>query len=195
MLIKGYAPHVEAYVCEEGMARFCTQDYKQPTKDNMRNLYMHLTNYSLNKNSDGYKAPPEYDFFDDETGSKRLLSSLYKTLAEEGHDLNKIKEQIYDTVKKAVVTLEPYLTHMYHQSVSWEHHEARNFHIVGFDILLDTKLRAWLMEINANPSFNMFLERELPNGEVEKTTSELDKYLKARVASEAIKIVTGVSFI
>ena len=51
------------------------------------------------------------------------------------------------------------------------------------------------MEINANPSFNMFLERELPGGEVEKVTSELDKYLKARVATEAIKIVTGVSFL
>jgi hypothetical protein len=49
------------------------------------------------------------------------------------------------------------------------------------------------MEINANPSFNMFLERDLPNGDVEKTLSELDKYLKSRVASEAIRIVTGVS--
>jgi N-acetyl-gamma-glutamyl-phosphate reductase len=72
------------------------------------------------------------------------------------------------------------------------HGDAKKFHIVGFDILLDTKLRAWLMEINANPSFNMFLERDLPNGEVEKTLSELDKYLKTRVASEAIKIVTNV---
>jgi len=99
-------------------------------------------------------------------------------------------------VSKAVVTLEPYLVHMYHQAggSAWtDHGSARNFHIVGFDVLLDTKLRAWLMEINANPSFNMFLERDLPNGEVEKTLSELDKYLKARVASEAIKIVTGVS--
>jgi hypothetical protein len=51
-------------------------------------------------------------------------------------------------------------------------------------------MRAWLMEINANPSFNMFLERDLPNGEVEKTLSELDKYLKSRVASSAIHIVT-----
>jgi hypothetical protein len=75
---------------------------------------MHLTNYSLNKNSDGYKAPPELDFFEDDTGSKRLLSSLYKTLAEEGHDVSKIKEQIRDTVKKAVITMEPYLIHMYH---------------------------------------------------------------------------------
>jgi hypothetical protein len=75
---------------------------------------MHLTNFSLNKNSDQYKAPPDEDFLDDNTGSKRLLSSLYKTLSEEGHDVGKIKEQIYDTVRKAVITLEPYLVHQYH---------------------------------------------------------------------------------
>lgn len=46
------------------------------------------------------------------------------------------------------------------------------------------------MEINSNPSFNMFLERDLPNGEVEKTLSELDKYVKSKVISEAIRIVT-----
>lgn len=51
------------------------------------------------------------------------------------------------------------------------------------------------MEINANPSFNMFLERDLPNGETEKTLSELDRYLKSKVASESIKIVTGVRYI
>lgn len=51
------------------------------------------------------------------------------------------------------------------------------------------------MEINANPSFNMFLERDLPNGETEKTMSELDRYLKSKVASESIKIVTGVGIL
>ena len=174
------------------MARFCTQDYKKPNKDNLKNLFMHLTNFSLNKNSEDYKAPPDVDFFDDATGSKRLLSSLYKTLAEEGHDVAKIKEQIRDTVRKAVITLEPYLVHLYHQSgLGFDHAEAKNFHIVGFDILIDTKMRAWLMEINANPSFNMFLERDLPNGDVEKTLSELDKYLKSRVASAAIHIFTN----
>ena len=46
------------------------------------------------------------------------------------------------------------------------------------------------MEINANPSFNMFLERDLPNGEVEKTLSELDRYVKSKVISEAIRLVS-----
>lgn len=192
VLLKGYGKSMEAYVCEEGMARFCTEDYKPPTKDNLKNLYMHLTNFSLNKNSDQYKAPPDEDFLEDSTGSKRLLSSLYKTLKDQGVDVERIKEQINDTVAKAVVTLEPYLTYAYHQAIGPEHEQARNFHIVGFDILLDTKLRAWLMEINANPSFNMFLERDLQNGEVEKTLSELDKYLKSKVASEAIHIATNV---
>jgi hypothetical protein len=76
--------------------------------------------------------------------------------------------------------------------VSYDHESAKVFHIVGFDILLDKKLNAWLMEINANPSLNMFLERDMPNGEVEKTLSELDKYVKSKVVTEAIRIVTVI---
>jgi hypothetical protein len=108
VLLKGFSP-IEAHICDEGLARFCTQDYRPPTKENLKNLFMHLTNYSLNKNSDNYKAPPEMDFVDDETGSKRLLSSLYKTLGELGHDVELIKDKIKDTVRKAVIALEPYL--------------------------------------------------------------------------------------
>ena len=107
VLIKSYEP-IEAYICNEGFARFCTQDYKQPTKDNMKNLFMHLTNYSLNKNSENYKAPDE-DFLSEDNSSKRLLSGLWKTLADDGHDVATIKDKIKDTVRKAVITLEPYL--------------------------------------------------------------------------------------
>lgn len=88
-MIKGYT-HIEAYICEEGLARFCTLDYKPPTKENMRNMFMHLTNYSLNKNSENYKAP-DVDFLEDDNGSKRLLSSLYKTLQESNYDVDMIK--------------------------------------------------------------------------------------------------------
>jgi len=190
VLLKGFSP-IDAYICSEGLARFCTADYKAPTKENLKNLYMHLTNFSLNKNSDNYKAPPDMDFMADESGSKRLLSSLYKTLEDQGKDVEKIKSKIEDTVRKGVITLEPYLLYNYHTNVSYDHENARCFHLMGFDILLDHKLNAWLMEINSNPSFNMFLERELPGGEVEKTLSELDKYVKSKVVTDTIRIVTG----
>ena len=75
------------------------------------------------------------------------------------------------------------------------HHEnTKNFQILGMDILLDKKMNAWLMEVNANPSLNMFLEKDVPpdcNIEPEKILSELDKFVKTRVVADAIRIVTG----
>ena len=62
------------------------------------------------------------------------------------------------------------------------------------DILLDKKMNAWLMEVNANPSLNMFLEKDVPldsNIEPEKIISELDKFVKTKVITESIRIVTG----
>ena len=38
----------------DGLARFCTQPYAAPTSKNMDQVYMHLTNYSLNKFSKGF---------------------------------------------------------------------------------------------------------------------------------------------
>ena len=62
------------------------------------------------------------------------------------------------------------------------------------DILLDKKMNAWLMEVNANPSLNMFLEKDVPEGsniEPEKILSELDKYVKTKVVTESVRLVTG----
>ena len=87
---------------------------------------MHLTNFSLNKNSDTYKAPDE-DFLTDDSGSKRLLSGLYKTLEEEGYDIDKIKSKINDTIRKTVISMEPYLIHQYHLNFSYDHSETKNF--------------------------------------------------------------------
>ncbi len=44
------------------------------------------------------------------------------------------------------------------------------------------------MEINANPSFNMFLEQENAEGEMEKVVCVIDKHLKTLVLGEGIKI-------
>jgi len=193
VLVKGFDP-MEAYLADEGLARLCTEPYRQPTLANMKNMFMHLTNFSLNKNSENYKAPDE-NFFDQNDGSKRLLTQLYRTLEEQGHDVAKIKERIADTVKKSVVTMEPYLKHMYHTRVSQDHESSKAFHILGMDILLDKKMNAWLMEVNANPSLNMFLEKDVPPDcgiEPEKILSELDKYVKTKVIAESLRIVTGL---
>jgi hypothetical protein len=52
---------IQAYVCDEGLARFCTSPYEAPTKANFKKSYMHLTNYSINKSSSDYVKPSEME--------------------------------------------------------------------------------------------------------------------------------------
>ena len=56
---------------------------------NMKNMFMHLTNFSLQKNSDKYQAPTQ-DFMENDEASKRLLSTLWKQLEEKGVDVETI---------------------------------------------------------------------------------------------------------
>ena len=192
VLVKSFDP-IEAYLANEGLARLCTDNYRMPTKENMKNMFMHLTNFSLNKNSENFVAPTE-NFQNEDNGSKRLMSSLWKALEEQGYDITQVKSKIIDTIRKTIITLEPYLLHYYHAKVENDHLNAKNFHILGVDILLDKKLNAWLMEINANPSLCMFIEKDPVPGEPEpeKVLSELDKFVKTKIIGEAFKIVSGV---
>lgn len=96
-LIKSFEP-LEAYFCNEGMVRFCTEDYCEPTEENIDQLFMHLTNFSLNKDNDKYINTTEYG--ENNKGTKRLLSHFFAQLVrEEGIDENYVKEQIISTIK------------------------------------------------------------------------------------------------
>ena len=51
--------------------RFATSRYREPTNHNTSNVFMHLTNYSVNKHSRMF-------VIDDEVGSKRSeLEAVY----------------------------------------------------------------------------------------------------------------------
>lgn len=88
VLIKGVDP-LEAYLCDEGLARFCTENYHKPTRDNKDKLLGHLTNYSLNKNSDKFIESTK--FFEENNASKRLMSKLFQSISSKC-DLDKLKE-------------------------------------------------------------------------------------------------------
>ena len=44
----------DSWLCREGLARLATTPYASPTPQNLSSQYMHLTNYSVNKNSENY---------------------------------------------------------------------------------------------------------------------------------------------
>jgi tubulin polyglutamylase TTLL6/13 len=77
------------YLHKLAFARFCTEPYKKPTRKNMKNVFMHLTNYALNKTSDYYE---QADDVNDDEGHKRSFGSILKILEAEGCDVNNFME-------------------------------------------------------------------------------------------------------
>jgi len=51
------------YVYKEGLARLATEEYIPPTNKNMKDMYMHLTNYAINKNSPNFVFNDNADDF------------------------------------------------------------------------------------------------------------------------------------
>ena len=67
--------------------------------------------------------------------------------------------------------------------------KGRFFQICGFDIMIDDNLKPWLIELNDHPSLNVNFDKEPMNVKKElMSLSEVDKYVKTRVLSGAIKL-------
>ena len=65
---------LRCYLFTDGLARFCTQQYAPPNSKNMDQVYMHLTNYSLNKfNKEGFVKNDEDN---GECASKRSVHTV-----------------------------------------------------------------------------------------------------------------------
>ena len=53
VLITSVTP-LRIFIYHEGLARFATSEYVPPVGSNLGNLYMHLTNYAINKDSENF---------------------------------------------------------------------------------------------------------------------------------------------
>ena len=144
------------YLCEEGLARFCVEPYEEPKKENMKNPFIHLTNYSLSKNHPNF-VMGETPF---DRGTKRCLKTLWEELESKGIKTESVRESIVELCQKLMTGLYPFLKYEYRSFFPKKKGEC--FQVLGVDILLDEELRPWLLEINNNPSFN--IEHEVTNG-------------------------------
>ena len=73
------------YLFKEGLARFSTDPDKQPTKKNMGNNYMHLTNYAINARNKG-KFIFNRNLDDADQGHKRTFTSVLDYITENWDD-------------------------------------------------------------------------------------------------------------
>lgn len=76
------------YVYKEGLSRFATEIYVPPQQANLDNLFMHLTNYAINKTSSKFVQNKDKD--NDSIGHKRSLTFIWRYLEQQGHDVAKV---------------------------------------------------------------------------------------------------------
>lgn len=109
VLLKSLEP-LEVYVARDGLSRFCTEPYQEPTLKNLHQVFMHLTNYSLNIHSGNFVHSDSSN-----TGSKRTFSSILYRLSSKGVDIKKVWSDIIALVIKTVIAMIPELK-VYYQS-------------------------------------------------------------------------------
>ncbi|KAM8948096.1 tubulin polyglutamylase TTLL5 isoform 10-T14 [Lycaon pictus] len=145
VLVTSYDPLV-IYLYEEGLARFATVRYDQGAK-NIRNQFMHLTNYSVNKKSGDYVScdDPEVEDY----GNKWSMSAMLRYLKQEGRDTTTLMAHVEDLIIKTIISAELAIATACKTFVP---HRSSCFELYGFDVLIDSTLKPWLLEVNLSPS-------------------------------------------
>uniref|UniRef100_A0A8C6JIR1 Uncharacterized protein n=2 Tax=Melopsittacus undulatus TaxID=13146 RepID=A0A8C6JIR1_MELUD len=183
VLLKSLEP-LEIYIAKDGLSRFCTEPYQEPTLKNLHQVFMHLTNYSLNIHSGNFIHSDSVN-----TGSKRTFSSILCRLSSRGADVKKLWSDIISLVIKTIIALTPELKVYYQSDIPAGKPGPTCFQILGFDILLMKNLKPMLLEVNANPSMRIEHEQELSPGVFENVPSPVDEEVKVAVIRDTLRLM------
>lgn len=166
-LITSIDPYI-LYIYEEGLGRFATERFIKPDISNKDRAKMHLTNFSINGQSDEgpiqdigngllskWKLTELLNYLDQhrELFNKEDSNSILNCVSDEPGALkNELWKRIQKLVAKAMIATEP---RMYNASYRLGLHSAfprRNFGLYGFDIMLSDVGDLKLIEINSSPA-------------------------------------------
>uniref|UniRef100_A0A8D0BRC9 Polyglutamylase complex subunit TTLL1 n=1 Tax=Salvator merianae TaxID=96440 RepID=A0A8D0BRC9_SALMN len=145
-----------------GFCRFCTVKYT-PSTSELDNMFVHLTNVAIQKHGDDYNHIH---------GGKWTVNNLRLYLeSTRGKEVtNKLFDEIHWIIVQSLKAVAPVMNN-----------DKHCFECYGYDIIIDDKLKPWLIEVNASPSLtsstandrilkynliNDTLNIAVPNGEI-----------------------------
>ncbi|KAM4632886.1 putative tubulin polyglutamylase TTLL2 [Polymixia lowei] len=149
LLISGYKFDLRIYACvksfhpltiymyQEGLVRFATEKYKLSSLDN---VYAHLTNTSINKLGPFYAMNKERVG----QGCKWTMSKFRYFLRSQGINELLLWQKINNIVTLTLLTIAPSVPS-----------SPNCVELFGFDILIDCKLKPWLLEVNYSPALTL----------------------------------------
>mmetsp|Transcript_107662 Transcript_107662/g.240175 ORF Transcript_107662/g.240175 Transcript_107662/m.240175 type:complete len:517 (-) Transcript_107662:11-1561(-) len=147
---------LEATLCHEGLARFCTTPYSPPSATNISVKTGHLTNYALNSKQENFARIQAGASA--EAASKRLLSATLKQVENSsGGKFSEVRfwEQMDEIVAMLMVALVPALVVASSRYYTVGQAAPRSYHVLGLDVLLDEDYWPWLLEVNSAPAMDI----------------------------------------
>jgi len=93
-------------------------------------------------------------------------------LKENDINVEKLFQQIYDVIIKTIISVEPHIFNSLNRSTKYKN---LCFELYGFDILIDSHLKPWLMEVNASPSLS--------------SSSIIDKQIKTMLLCDVFNLI------
>jgi tubulin polyglutamylase TTLL5 len=167
VVITSYEP-LRVYVYKEGLARFASESYS--TKADKNNRFMHLTNYSINKKNDKFQQNDDIE--NDDIGFKWSLTAFCNHLEQVGIDMELLWSRTYDLIIKTIACGEHYVLAAMKKNNMYR---LNCFEVFGFDILVDSDLKPWLVEVNLSPSL--------------ATDSPLDMVIKTSLLTDTFNMI------
>jgi len=177
VLVIGNDP-LRVYLFKDGLVRLATEEFSSVDTSNKDALMQHLTNFSINKHNPNYKNADESKLpkskFEHHSGHKFSISYFFAQLKSQGVDIVRVWRDIEDIVRKTLCAVEPVLK-MGAKLHTQDPFNMKHFEILGFDVLLDNQHKAYLLEVNHNPSL--------------RVSSDVDLKVKSRLVYDTIKMV------
>eukprot|EP00347_Sterkiella_histriomuscorum_P016526 403352853 len=192
VLVTSFNP-LECFIYKEGLARFSTVPFSlDPQK--MTNRLIHLTNYSVQKTQFNFGSqsaqnlaglPQESNDFNTRSsgwigsslksgssGSKLSLSNLRAALHQKYVSWDgEIWPQIKEIVLKTLVAGSSNNSIPYNPCA---------FELYGYDIIIDSNKKCWLIEVNSSPSL--------------ATDTQLDETIKRALIKDTINVLNPMDF-
>lgn len=124
------------YIFRGGVARFCTESADGDSK------YSVLTNTAVNSKNPNLENPDKMT---------RMIDDVFQQLANEGHDVQKLWDEIDQTIVLSIISAYGFLKKAEEVQCP-SYGMSRCFQIIGCDVLLDKFLHPYILEINYRPS-------------------------------------------
>jgi tubulin polyglutamylase TTLL4 len=84
---------------------------------------------------------------------------------------------IKDVIIKSLISIEPHIVNNFNR---YSKYKNTCFEVYGFDVIIDAKLKSWILEVNVCPSFS--------------SSSFLDKKVKTMMLSDAFHCIGIIPF-